>query len=122
MFEAICRRERCIATAPGRINGSGKVVLRDRLNPGDVPVDLDLERATQTKSLAGRAAGTMKLKVIVGFRNSTQLQVITKELNLPKFISYTPTVAMYNHERPHRPNLLRDVRQAPSARAGVPGS
>ena len=43
---------------------------------------------------------TMKLKVIVGFRNSTQLQVITKELNLPKFISYTPTVAMYNHERP----------------------
>ena len=100
MFEAICRRERCIATAPGRINGSGKVVLPDRLNPGDVPVDLDLERATQTKSLAGRAAGTMKLKVIVGFRNSTQLQVITKELNLPKFISYTPTVAMYNHERP----------------------
>ena len=44
MFEAICRRERCITTTIGRINGSGKVVLRDRLNPGDVPVDLDLEK------------------------------------------------------------------------------
>ncbi|KAL4423911.1 hypothetical protein ABPG75_001212 [Micractinium tetrahymenae] len=46
LLEAICARERCLMQVIGAIDGSGRVVLKDRNAPADapVPVVLDLEK------------------------------------------------------------------------------
>ncbi|KAI7838801.1 hypothetical protein COHA_007416 [Chlorella ohadii] len=91
LLESICERERCIMTVIGAIDGSGRVVLRDREAPegSPVPVDLDLEKVlgdmpNKTFRFDRKAEPTADLSLPAG---TSAAEALDRVLRLPSVCS-----------------------------------